>query len=99
MNPTTQAILLLTAHLDKHDATKPLSPAEWGRLAAHLHRHQHTPADLLQHALRDLLDGWADKTVSIDRYNAAAVSPSPWKNGSGLVFASSPAPIRPTRNA
>ena len=81
MNPTTQAILLLTAHLDKHDATKPLSPAEWGRLAAHLHRHQHTPADLLQHALRDLLDGWADKTVSIDRLEKLL------QRGSGLAIA------------
>lgn len=81
MNPTTQAILLLTAHLDKHDATKPLSPAEWGRLAAHLHRHQHTPADLLQHALRDLLNGWADKTVSIDRLEKLL------QRGSGLAIA------------
>ena len=81
MNPTTQAILLLTARLDKHDATKPLSPAEWGRLAAHLHRHQHTPADLLQHALRDLLDGWADKTVSIDRLEKLL------QRGSGLAIA------------
>lgn len=81
MNPTTQAILLLTAHLDKHDATKPLGPAEWGRLAAHLHRHQHTPADLLQHALRDLLDGWTDKTVSIDRLEKLL------QRGSGLAIA------------
>ena len=81
MNPTTQAILLLTAHLDKHDATKPLSPAEWGRLAAHLHHHQHTPANLLQHALRDLLNGWADKTVSIDRLEKLL------QRGSGLAIA------------
>ena len=81
MNPTTQAILPLTAHLDKHDATKPLSPAEWGRLAAHLHHHQHTPADLLQHALRDLLNGWADKTVSIDRLEKLL------QRGSGLAIA------------
>ncbi|EHM55847.1 DNA-processing protein DprA [Cardiobacterium valvarum] len=81
MNPTTQAILLLTAHLDKHDAAKPLGPAEWGRLAAHLHRHQYTPADLLQRELPTLLDGWTDKTVSIDRLEKLL------QRGSGLAIA------------
>ena len=81
MNPTTQAILLLTAHLDKHDAAKPLGPAEWGRLAAHLHRHQHTPADLLQRELPTLLDGWTDKTVSIERLEKLL------QRGSGLAIA------------
>lgn len=81
MNPTTQAILLLTARLDKHDATKPLSPTEWGRLAAHLHRHQYTPADLLQRELPTLLDSWTDKTVSIDRLEKLL------QRGSGLAIA------------
>jgi len=68
----TQAILLLTAHFTKaaSGAAKPLTPKEWGRFAEWLIQRDLTPERLLRGNLNDLLDGWHDKTVSVERVSA-----------------------------
>lgn len=68
----TQSVLLLTAHFTKAEsgAAKPLSPKEYGRFAEWLNQRSLTPEHLLRGNLKDLLDGWHDKTVSVERINA-----------------------------
>lgn len=97
MNPNDiQTILLLTAHLDKNDASKPLTAAEWGRLAAWLHAHKHTPVDLQQPGL---LAAWQDPTISgerltalLQRGNTLAIQQEKWqRNGLGIITRADPA--------
>lgn len=66
----TQAILLLTAHLQKASQAdvKPLTPGEWGRFAGWLHSEGKRPEELLE--LGDpasLLHRWHDCAVSHER--------------------------------
>jgi predicted Rossmann fold nucleotide-binding protein DprA/Smf involved in DNA uptake len=72
VSENTQAILLLTAHFKKAEsgAAKPLTPKEWGRFAEWLRQRSLTPEHFLRGDLKDLLDGWHDKTVSVERVNA-----------------------------
>lgn len=72
VSANTQTILLLTAHFKKAEpsAAKPLTPKEWGRFAEWLRQRSLTPEHLLHGNLNDLLDGWHDKTVSVERVNA-----------------------------
>ena len=66
----TQAILLLTAHLQKaaQAEVKPLTPGEWGRFASWLHAEGKRPEELLELAdPASLLHGWHDRAVSHDR--------------------------------
>ena len=66
----TQAILLLTAHLEKSSRAevKPLTPREWGRFACWLHAEGKRPEDLLASGdPASLLHGWHDRTVSHER--------------------------------
>jgi len=66
----TQAILLLTAHLQKASqaSVKPLTPSEWGRFAAWLHAEGKFPEDLLEQSDPvSVLQGWHDRTVSHER--------------------------------
>jgi predicted Rossmann fold nucleotide-binding protein DprA/Smf involved in DNA uptake len=72
MNPIsthTQAVLLLTAYFTKveKDANKPLTPTEWGRFALWLKEKNLEPSDLLNQHVGDLLDGFTDKTITVER--------------------------------
>ena len=70
--PNTQAILLLTAHFSsaKGDVAKPLTPKEWGRFAEWLKEKELTPEKLMRGRPNDLLQGWSDKRVTIQRIEA-----------------------------
>lgn len=66
----TQAILLLTAHLQKASQAevKPLTPCEWGRFASWLHAEGKLPEELVESGdLASLLHGWQDRAVSHER--------------------------------
>jgi len=69
ISPNTQAILLLTSHFSKvkGGAIKPLTPKEWGRFALWLKEKSLTPEQLMSGRLGELLNGWSDKTVTLDR--------------------------------
>ena len=72
ISANTQAILLLTVHLGKgHSGTyKPLTPTEYGRFAQWLRAHALAPEQLLTGDLRERLEGWTDKKVTLDRIAA-----------------------------
>jgi predicted Rossmann fold nucleotide-binding protein DprA/Smf involved in DNA uptake len=82
VSANTQAILLLTTHFKKAESSvaKPLTPKEWGRFAEWLKLRSLTPELLLRSDLTDLMDGWSDKTVSVERVNALL------KRGSALAI-------------
>lgn len=67
--PNTQAILLLTAHFAKarKDAAKPLTSKEWGRFALWLKEKSLTPEELMNGRPGELLNGWSDKTITLER--------------------------------
>jgi len=105
VSENTQAILLLTAHFKKAEsgAAKPLTPKEWGRFAEWLRQGSLTPEHFLRGDLKDLLDGWHDKTVSVERVNALldrgsalAISMEKWLR-SGLWVMTRSAPDYPRR--
>ena len=105
VTPDAQAILLLTAHLPKArtDAVRPLTVLEWGRLVAWLRDNSITPADLLTPNPSNLLDGWIDKTVTLDRIEtllsrgaALALSLDKWQR-SGLWVMNRSEPDYPQR--
>lgn len=72
VSANTQAILLLTARFGKGDAgaNKPLTPKEYGRFAEWLRSQSLTPERLLKGDLQKLLQGWRDKTVTLERIEA-----------------------------
>ncbi len=65
----TQAILLLTAHFSKakNEAVKPLTMKEWGRFTWWLRKRSLTPEDLMTGRFDELLNGWSDKTITLER--------------------------------
>lgn len=69
ISPNTQAILLLTSHFSKAKggSVKPLTPKEWGRFALWLKEKSLTPEQLMTGHLAELLNGWSDKTITLDR--------------------------------
>jgi len=69
LSPIAQATLLLTSYFSKPqaDAEKPLTNTEWGRFALWLKDKGATPADLLSGQPRELLEGWHNGNVTIDR--------------------------------
>jgi predicted Rossmann fold nucleotide-binding protein DprA/Smf involved in DNA uptake len=69
LSQTAQATLLLTSYFSKSlaDAEKPLTNTEWGRFALWLKNKGVTPADLLSGQLTELLIGWNDNKVTIER--------------------------------
>jgi predicted Rossmann fold nucleotide-binding protein DprA/Smf involved in DNA uptake len=69
LNPTTQAILLLTAHFSKADDkdTRPLTTKEWAVFASWLHEHGLRPEQLLTGDISLLLRGWMHKRVTPER--------------------------------
>lgn len=70
--PDNQAALLLTVSLGKADreGAKPLSPSEWARLANWLRERGLDPSALLQNDFRDVLSGWDDRSILLDRLDA-----------------------------
>ncbi len=71
-DPGTQAALLLTVSLGKADreGAKPLSPGEWARLADWLGDRGLDPCALLANDFRDVLSGWDDRSILLDRLDA-----------------------------
>ena len=69
LSATAQATLLLTSYFSKTSSedAKPLTNAEWGRFALWLKEKSTTPADLLVADPKDLLHGWYDARISVDR--------------------------------
>ena len=69
VSPNTQAVLLLTAHFSKarKEAVKPLTPKEWGRFALWLKEKSLTPEQLMNGRPGELLNGWSDKTITLER--------------------------------
>ncbi len=69
ISPNTQAVLLLTSHFSKAKggSIKPLTPKEWGRFALWLKEKSLTPEQLMIGRLSELLNGWSDKTITLDR--------------------------------
>lgn len=72
VSANTQTILLLTARFGKKGsgAISPLTPKEYGRFAEWLRLQSLTPERLLTGNLNELLEGWHDKKVTIDRISA-----------------------------
>ena len=92
VSPHTQAVLLLTAHFSKPTSqdVKPLTPTEWGRFALWLRDNKKGPEALLRLDPRDLLSGWADRQITLDRVetlldrgSALAIAMEKWQR-SGL---------------
>lgn len=69
LNHNTQAILLLTTHFEKKGPVeyKPLTPTEWGRFARWMRDQSIVPGDLLESNRQDLLRGYQDETISMER--------------------------------
>lgn len=69
LSATAQATLLLTSYFSKTSSedARPLTNAEWGRFALWLKEKSTTPADLLVSDPKDLLHGWYDARISVDR--------------------------------
>jgi len=72
LHAQAQAVLLLTAYLARpaQSEPRPLSPTEWGRFARWLKERGITPERLLRDDLAPLLDGWLDRTVTLERIQA-----------------------------
>lgn len=69
LSAQTQAILLLTAYFSKpvKAAHKPLTTREWGRFAQWLKDHDLNPENLLNGELKSSLNGWTDKSITVER--------------------------------
>lgn len=68
ISTTTQSILLLTSYFSKTEGgAKPLTPTEWGRFALWLNEQGKTPADLLTSERSEVLQGWQDSKISMER--------------------------------
>ena len=103
----TQAALLLTVSLGKADreGAKPLSPGEWARLAGWLGDSGLDPSTLLENDFRDVLSGWDDRSVTLDRLDgllgrgaALGLAVEKWQRA-GLWILARPDPGYPTRLA
>ena len=72
LHAQAQAVLLLTAYLARpaQGEPRPLSPTEWGRFARWLKEREITPERLLRDDPAPLLDGWLDRTVTLERIQA-----------------------------
>jgi predicted Rossmann fold nucleotide-binding protein DprA/Smf involved in DNA uptake len=83
VSSNTQAILLLTSHFTKSKKTdeKPLTPKEWGRFALWLKEQSLLPERLMTSNLKEVLEGWSDKNVTLVRLEKLL------NRGSGLALA------------
>jgi predicted Rossmann fold nucleotide-binding protein DprA/Smf involved in DNA uptake len=68
----TQAILLLTGYFNSSYSTevKPLTVGEWARFAEFLRGQAIAPRRLLEVGALGLLDGYSDKSITMDRIDA-----------------------------
>ncbi len=105
VSPNTQAVLLLTAHFSKarEEAVRPLTPKEWGRFARWLKDKSLTPEQLMTGCLSELLTGWLDKAITLerieglmDRGSALALAMEKWLRA-GLWVMTRSDPDYPTR--
>ncbi|HEX4953660.1 MAG TPA: DNA-processing protein DprA [Thermoanaerobaculia bacterium] len=69
LSPQAQAVLLLTAHLSQAEKgrARPLSAAEWSRLARWLRDRDGSPEDLLCGDPDEVLQGWEDPRIPGER--------------------------------
>jgi predicted Rossmann fold nucleotide-binding protein DprA/Smf involved in DNA uptake len=83
VSPNTQAVLLLTSRFSsaKGEVVKPLTPKEWGRFAVWMKERSLTPEKLMRGRADELLQGWSDKSVTIQRIEALL------ERGSALALA------------
>ena len=72
LSQNTQAILLLTGYFNPSSSSsvKPLTVGEWSRLAVFLKNKTIQPSSLLETDCLNLLDGFSNKTVTVDRVDA-----------------------------
>ena len=69
LSANTQAVLLLTAYFNKASdtAVRPLTNKEWGKFALWLKDKGLRPESLLTGKIAELLVGWSDSKMSLDR--------------------------------
>ena len=69
LSANTQAVLLLTAYFNKASdtAVRPLTNKEWGKFALWLKDKGLRPESLLTGKIAELLVGWSDRKMSLDR--------------------------------
>lgn len=67
-----EAVMLLTVSFGKSDAeaTRPLTPTEWGAFASWLNGNALGPEDLLKRDLSELLGHWEHPKVTLERLQA-----------------------------
>lgn len=72
LSQNTQAILLLTGYFNPSSTSevKPLTVGEWARFAEFLRNKSISPSKLLEIDSLQLLGGYSDKTISIERVDA-----------------------------
>jgi len=105
INNQTQAVLLLTTYFGRpmKDEPKPLSPAEWGRLARWLKDREVLPEVLLRQDPADVLATWVDRTITperirhlLDRAGALGLAAEKWARA-GLWILTRADPAYPAR--
>jgi len=105
LTPTTQAVLLLTAHFSKPAPgdPKPLTPTEWGRFAVWLKGQGMTPEALIEEHPERLLGGWQDDKITpervcalLSRSSAMALALEKWQRA-GLWVITRSEPEYPVR--
>ena len=104
LNPSTQAVLLLTVVFDKRNsATKPLTPTEYGRFAEWLKNSGLSPDNLLTGNPLELLSEFDDDKIDherilrlLDRGSALALSIDKWARA-GVWVVDRSDPFYPTR--
>lgn len=91
LSQNTQAILLLTGYFNPSSKSeaKPLTVGEWARFAEFLKNEKIPPSQLLESESLSLLEGYSDKTISLERIDtllkrgtAMAVALEKWSRAS-----------------
>ena len=95
LSQNTQAILLLTGYFNPSSSSeaKPLTVGEWARFAEFLRSASIAPSRLLEIDCLKLLEGYSDKTISIERVDtllkrgtAMAVALEKWSRANVWVI-------------
>ena len=100
ISSSAQAVLLMTIHFTKNEgeSIRPLAPKEWGKFSEWLQAQKLTPDLLLGGNLPALLNGWSDKSVTLERLekllgrgSALALSTEKWlRSGLWVITRSDP---------